>query len=198
MTAPPVGRVYLDVAAACRRRGLVSHRGRTPGAVNVAAFMRGTALSYQTSYTLIRKPWRIRQVDLDTLARICAFLRYEPSELLRWDADAPPRAHATPLVNPLTTDTPTAWIERLRQPRPGRKVRQDWNERREEAFPDDGLDLDPDEGELGPRARPAPTAPPARAPSFAAERRRCEACGCLTPRRVKCTQLCPHGHCWLA
>ncbi len=74
---PITGEVYWRVAEMARKRGLVSRTGRTPGRPHLLAIMRATGVSYQTVYTLLRKPARVRRVDLATLERLCALFQCE-------------------------------------------------------------------------------------------------------------------------
>jgi DNA-binding Xre family transcriptional regulator len=98
----------------CRRRGLVSRTGRTPGKPSIAELRRRTGLSYQTVYTLLRKPQRVRRIDLATLERLCAALRCNPGDLLKidWRYSPHPRIN-TAKLNPLAAEHRLPWPESL-------------------------------------------------------------------------------------
>src|SRR4051794_3080112 len=87
---PTTGQVYLRVAEMARRRGVVTRKGPLADSPNLQAIMRGTGLSYQALYTMLRRPERIQRIDLATLERLCAFFQCEPGELLSIDWDAAP------------------------------------------------------------------------------------------------------------
>jgi DNA-binding Xre family transcriptional regulator len=115
---PAEGMVYLRVAEMAMLRGVVSRTGRTPGRPCIKAIMRGTGLSYQAVYHLLRKPWRVKRLDLATLERLCAFFDCQPGDLLGFDPERPSHSRAhTETVNPLTADFrrewPTTFAQRL-------------------------------------------------------------------------------------
>src|SRR5687768_17096628 len=85
------GAVYLRVHEMARARGVVSRTGRHPGEPNVQAIRRGTGLSYQALYHMLRKPWRVKRLDLATLERLCAFFDCQPGDLLGFDPELPAR-----------------------------------------------------------------------------------------------------------
>ena len=97
------GALYLRVREMSLRRGVVSHTGRRPGEPNIVAIMRGTGLSYGTLYHMLRKPWRIKRLDLATLERVCQFYQRQPADLFLYDAEAPPGVRPVPVRNPCGT-----------------------------------------------------------------------------------------------
>jgi DNA-binding Xre family transcriptional regulator len=109
---PVTGEVYWRVADMARKRGWISRTGRTPGKPNLLAIMRATGLSYQTVYMLLRKPAKVRRVDVATLERLCAVFECEPGELLgiNWRYSPHPRAH-TAKLNPLSAENRLPWPE---------------------------------------------------------------------------------------
>lgn len=124
---PPAGRIILRVAEMARQRGIVSRTGRWRGYPHLEAIRAGTGLSYQALYTLLRRPDRVRRLDLATLERLCAFIQCEPGDLLRmdWDAQPHPRQH-TETVNPLSKAwqaTRPEWEQILRPKLGGQRPR---------------------------------------------------------------------------
>jgi DNA-binding Xre family transcriptional regulator len=109
---PVTGEVYWRVAEMARKRGWISRTGRTPGKPNLLDIMRATGLSYQTVYMLLRKPAKVRRVDVATLERLCAVFECEPGELLGidWRYSPHPRAH-TAKLNPLSAEHRLPWPE---------------------------------------------------------------------------------------
>ncbi len=82
------------------------------------ALERGSGLSYQTVYHLLRKPWRVKRLDMETLTALCRFLDCQPGDLLTYDPDELPSTRLAPTVNPLRGDWPEQFLRRLRDATP--------------------------------------------------------------------------------
>jgi len=79
-----LGRIYLDLNPIMRARGIVVRSGPHTGRPNLTALSRGTGIGYYTCFYLLRRPGDSKMLHLETLARLCAFLRCQPGDMLRY------------------------------------------------------------------------------------------------------------------
>ena len=80
---PPVpGEIQFLLAQVARAKGVVNPKGPYRGQVSLTGLMRGTSLASTTIHPLLHNPEAMKMLHLDTLARLCDFLRVQPGELL--------------------------------------------------------------------------------------------------------------------
>lgn len=90
--APAPGIIVFTVAEMARIRGILHRSGQYKGRVDQAAIRRGTDLAYTTVVDLIRRPEEATMVYMDTLARLCAFFKCQPGELMQYQPNLASRA----------------------------------------------------------------------------------------------------------
>lgn len=80
-----LGHLTIDLTPVMTERGVVT-RGmkRYEGYPNLSALERGTGLSHQTVFVLLRHPESIQFVSTDTVARVCEFLHCQPGDFMRY------------------------------------------------------------------------------------------------------------------
>lgn len=81
---PAPGNIRFRVSEVARERGVVHPRGQYANQVNMVAIARGTDLAYTTVLSYVNTPNDVAMIYMDTLARLCDFLRCTPGDLMQY------------------------------------------------------------------------------------------------------------------
>lgn len=79
-----LGSIVIDIGPRMKQLGIVALNGPSKGRPNLSALTAGTGLGYDTCFYLLRKPEAVRAMQLDTLRRLCEFLRCQPGDILTY------------------------------------------------------------------------------------------------------------------